>query len=379
MTTYTITGIKLSGYVNGLPTAVAPTEMKIVLSDADTTFSYEVISSSPGNLPEINLTSTAPYAVTFDGVDAEQLFNNVNDLELAGYMNWSGGTTYLLDFYSDSQGADYVFGMGGAALPALNTVAEATTLSQSITGMGPIASGPYEPGAEIAFANLQNVQMTENDVFSGTDADDLYSTGIGNDVVRAGLGDDSVSGNQGTDKLWGQGGADKLSGGGGNDKLYGGLGADVLSGGAGRDKLFGGNSLDRLYGNGGNDALFGNNGNDKLYGNLGNDRLLGGGGNDLMLGGGGNDKLTGGKGNDFMRGGAGSDVFVFNASIDEGTDTIGDFTVGADLIRIGGGITFADVTISENLDGALASWGGTSVLFKGISGADLTTDSFDFI
>jgi Ca2+-binding RTX toxin-like protein len=361
MTTYSITGIKLSNYVNDVPTEIASTELKVVMADANTGFSYQIVASTPGSFSEIEMTSPEPYNVTFDGVLGADLFNSSFDTVLTGYMTWPAGTAYLLDFYSDNQAADYVFQMGGDALPVMNTPADVSTFLQSVTGTGGIASGPYGPGQVLPLADFANVQVTERDVFSGTDLDDIYSTGLGNDVVRAGLGDDTVSGNQGRDKLWGQGGNDKLSGGAGND---------VLNGGLGQDELLGGNSHDRLFGNDGKDALFGNNGNDKLSGGSGRDRLFGGGGND---------ELIGGNGNDFMRGGAGSDVFVYKTTIKEGSDVISDFTVGTDLVRIGGGITFADVVIVQIEKGTLASWGETSVLFKGVAEADLTVDSFDFI
>jgi Ca2+-binding RTX toxin-like protein len=41
----------------------------------------------------------------------------------------------------------------------------------------------------------------------------------------------------------------------------------------------------------------------------------------------GNDILVGGGGNDFLWGGSGADAFVFN-DLDEGSDTILDFTTG---------------------------------------------------
>ncbi len=379
MTTYTITGIKLSSYVNDLPTVITPTELKVVFADGESDLSYKVIDLRSGTFPEIDMTGTNPYYATFDGVRSDQIFNGVFDGTFAGFMTWSAGTAYLLDFYSGTQGADYVFQMGGTPLPTMNTAADASAFYQSITGIGPITSGPYAPGQAIPLTGFQNVQITENDVIFGDNLANNFAAGAGNDEVHGGLGNDTLSGNQGADKLYGQGGADKLVGGIGNDKLFGGVGADVLNGGLGRDKLFGGNFHDRLFGNGGNDALFGNGGNDKMYGGFGNDRLFGGLGNDRMFGGGGNDRLTGSKGDDFMRGGAGADTFIFDGAAIEGANTIGDFTVGTDMIRIGGGITFSDIVMSEGGAGTTVSWGLTSVLLMGVNVADLTVDSFDFV
>ncbi|HMN20049.1 MAG TPA: Ig-like domain-containing protein [Ottowia sp.] len=64
----------------------------------------------------------------------------------------------------------------------------------------------------------------------------------------------------------------------------------------------------------------------------GNDVLYGDGGNDILYGQGGNDELHGGLGDDILYGGTGADQFVFDVSIDNGADEIGDFTVGEDKL-----------------------------------------------
>ncbi|MBI3057537.1 MAG: type I secretion C-terminal target domain-containing protein [Betaproteobacteria bacterium] len=56
--------------------------------------------------------------------------------------------------------------------------------------------------------------------------------------------------------------------------------------------------------------------------------MSGGDGDDHIDGRGGNDVLVGGQGNDTLTGGTGSDRFDYN-NINEGTDTITDFTRGA--------------------------------------------------
>ena len=66
---------------------------------------------------------------------------------------------------------------------------------------------------------------------------------------------------------------------------------------------------------------------DTLNGNAGNDVLYGGSGNDILSGGAGNDVLIGGLGNDSMTGGADADRFMFNGLVNNGADTIADFTI----------------------------------------------------
>ena len=206
--------------------------------------------------------------------------------------------------------------------------------------------------------------------------------------------------------LTGTAGADTLAGRDGNDVLTGGLGADALSGGLGHDTLigddgdatvnsadegndllYGGSGDDLLYGDGGNDALYGDDGasdplagNDLLYGGRGDDLLFGDGGDDALYGNAGDDTLDGGAGTDSLSGGAGADTFVFVAG--HGTDTITDFTPGADRIDLSafadlGGLASLTLTAAGSdtvLD--LSAHGGGTVRLKGIAVADLLAADF---
>jgi Domain of unknown function (DUF4347)/Bacterial Ig-like domain/RTX calcium-binding nonapeptide repeat (4 copies) len=131
---------------------------------------------------------------------------------------------------------------------------------------------------------------------------------------------------------------DRLLGTPKNDDLRGGKGDDILIGGFGIP-LYG---IDRLFGEEGNDTLIGGNDNDWLDGGKGRDRVSGGDGRDVVLGGADNDKLLGGRqddvlvggmGNDMLTGGSGKDTFTFN-SLNEGVDTIRDFSPTEDLIDL---------------------------------------------
>ncbi|MBC6481415.1 MAG: hypothetical protein GDA56_30335 [Hormoscilla sp. GM7CHS1pb] len=114
---------------------------------------------------------------------------------------------------------------------------------------------------------------------------------------------------------------------------------DYRQGGAGDDTLTGGNGDDGLYGHGGNDSLTGDSGNDTLDGGSGRDFLHGGTGNDI---------LSGGDEHDWLYGNEGSDTFVLVSWGADGDlwDVIGDFEDG-DLIQLGGGLSFADLTITD--------------------------------
>jgi large repetitive protein len=132
-----------------------------------------------------------------------------------------------------------------------------------------------------------------------------------------------------------------------NDRILGTPSHDLLRGGRGDDILIGGfgiplYGIDRLFGEDGNDILIGGSGSDWLDGGKGRDRLAGGDRRDLLIGGADDDKLLGGKqddvltggtGNDLLTGGSGKDTFRFT-SLNDGVDTIRDFSPTEDLIDL---------------------------------------------
>jgi Ca2+-binding RTX toxin-like protein len=66
----------------------------------------------------------------------------------------------------------------------------------------------------------------------------------------------------------------------------------------------------------------------------GDDALAGSDGNDILVGGDGDDLIIGGLGDDTLTGGDGRDSFAFSANGGEGNNTITDFDVATDLIRL---------------------------------------------
>ena len=156
--------------------------------------------------------------------------------------------------------------------------------------------------------------------------------GIATPVVTG----DADLGSNSPDRILGTNGDDILTGGSGNDVLMGMRGSDYLDGAIGNDSLFGGK---------GNDILLGGSGNDTLFGSRGADILNGGDGNDILLGGKGNDLLTGGLGSDTLTGGTDNDRFLL--ATNSGTDTITDFEVGKDLLVLGNGLSFSQLSITQ--------------------------------
>jgi hypothetical protein len=150
----------------------------------------------------------------------------------------------------------------------------------------------------------------DDDVIVGTADDDVIDALAGDDVVAGGAGDDIIFGGDGDDVLRGDRNTTSSGGPGGDDIIYGGAGNDRIGGKAGDDQLFGGEGDDRLWGDDGDDLLYG------------------------------------GAGNDVLIGGKGRDTFVLAAG--EGTDFIRDFKVGEDFIGLTEGLSFGDLSVTQN-------------------------------
>lgn len=73
-----------------------------------------------------------------------------------------------------------------------------------------------------------------------------------------------------------------------------------------------------------------------ITGGAGNDSLSGSTANDIISGGAGTDTIRGAAGNDILTGGAGVDTFAQTTAVNNGTDSITDFTAGTggDVINI---------------------------------------------
>ncbi|MEX1233989.1 MAG: calcium-binding protein [Roseovarius sp.] len=155
-----------------------------------------------------------------------------------------------------------------------------------------------------------------DDNIAGGDGDDILIGGDGDDVIVGGRGDDWISGGAGNDRLYGGAGDDEIYGDAGDDEIHGDQGNDVLSGGDGDDRIWGGDDDDVLSGDAGDDLLMGDAGDDVISGGVGNDTAFGGQGDDLIFGDDGDDLLDGGDGNDILVGDEGRDVLIGGAGDD---------------------------------------------------------------
>ena len=133
-------------------------------------------------------------------------------------------------------------------------------------------------------------------------------------------------------------GLKEFNGTSGNDLLYGTDENELINGGAG---------FDYIDGQGGDDVISGGDEMDFILGGAGNDLISGDNGNDMINGGDGHDIIAGGAGSDQLAGGAGNDVFVFEF-FDDGVDTVTDFKVDEDTIKINGVGAGANVDYNQD-------------------------------
>ena len=141
-------------------------------------------------------------------------------------------------------------------------------------------------------------------------------------------------------------GSNRIFGFDGNDYLLGGSGADMIDGGAGNDIL---------YGYAGNDILQGAAGLDRLDDTVGNNVFNGGADDDVLNGGSGNELYIGGAGNDVITTGLGYDLIAFNRG--DGQDTVAASTGRDNTLSLGGGIAYADLSLSRSADNLVLATG----------------------
>lgn len=187
------------------------------------------------------------------------------------------------------------------------------------------------------------------------------------DLMMGSAESETMRGSNRDEHLYGRGGDDAISGGLGDDTLFGNDGDDVLRGDRHSHQAggtVGGNDV--IYGGDGDDNIGGKAGDDTLYGESGDDNIWGNHGDDLLRGGLGDDTLTG----DDASGGTGRDTFVL--ALDEGTDTITDFEVGEDLIGLTAGLSFGQLTLTqENQNTRIAAADQTLAVLNGVLASDL--------
>ncbi|KCV83592.1 hypothetical protein ATO10_02490 [Actibacterium atlanticum] len=199
---------------------------EFTFEDSDGVFEYQVVPGETFDFSPIALTG-------LDGlsVDGTPLGSLPVDQATFGYVEWSGGTSYVL-LFEDSSFADgrqdFIVIIGGAPFEP-ETLEEFYQFEQSITAFGGAPdNGPYAPNTPISLADLPGLGQAPVNLIEG------------------GSKDDFLFGSQDADEINGNGGADTLLGRDGDDVLNGGAGRDIEIGGEGADTfVFGtGSELD---------------------------------------------------------------------------------------------------------------------------------------
>lgn len=165
---------------------------------------------------------------------------------------------------------------------------------------------------------------------------------------------------------------------GDSSPLFGSNEDEFIAGRFGDSVLFGNGGQDTLVGDlegSGNDKLFAGSGDDEVLGNGGDDIVFGEEGDDFLFGGAGNDYLRGGEGDDSLFGGEGTDIFaVFSG---EGTDTVFDFEASRDIIGLGCGVTFDQLTLTQVGNATVISHNGETLInVLNTTATNFTQDTF---
>jgi Ca2+-binding RTX toxin-like protein len=251
-----------------------------------------------------------------------------------------------------------------------NTGASLNTQIQSATANNP---------------TVRNTLDTDDSSTPSTSEEPFPSSGIefvkdGTNTTESTDGDDTITGSANDDVLRGKKGNDLLFSLDGNDWMNGNQGNDLTDGGIGDDTLYGGKGFDTLTGGAASDFLSGNRGEDILIGEKADDTLYGGQGNDILVGGQGNDFLSGDLGDDTLVGEVGSDRFLLSTNF--GMDTIDDFEVGQDLLVLGNGLTFSQLTIAQDSGATLIRFAQTGEILAsitGVSASSISAENFGLI
>ena len=295
----------------------------------------------------------------------------------AGYDTITGGSgndlIYALsenDVIDGGTGNDTIWGGGG------NDTVTGGTGGRDFNFMGTgddtytqVASSILDALVWLGIGNDRATTGAGADLIYGMRGIDVITSNDGNDTIYSGSENDTVDGGAGDDVLWVGEGDDLLTAGDGNDLVYARSGNDYVTGGMGNDTMHMGSGRDTVFGGVGNDTIFGGDDNDLIFGGANDDFVFGGTGNDIIDMGAGNDTFidtfqSGPLGADTITGGSGIDTFQFTSQ--SSNDTITDFEVGIDILRLTQNLWAGTRTSTEVVDDfATVTAGGVVFDFGG--------------
>jgi Ca2+-binding RTX toxin-like protein len=324
------------------------------------------------------------------------LSNHVENLALTGNAAINGTGNSLNNTLTGNSAANWLNGGGGAD----SMQGGAGNDTYVVDNAGDVVGEAVGEGTDLVqssvtytlSANVENLTLTGSTASNGTGnaLDNVLTGNSANNTLTGGEGNDSLNGGTGSDTLIGGQGDDTYVVNVATDVVIenAGEGFDVVNSTAtltlsahvealvlqGWGVINGtGNELNNLLrGNLNGNTLNGNAGNDILEGNDGNDRLTDTSGAALFNGGVGHDALTGGASAEIFVGGlgydtvttaGGNDIILFNKG--DGQDTFAAGGTGSDVISLGGGITYADLTFTKATNDLVLKIGATDqITFK---------------
>jgi alkaline phosphatase len=312
--------------------------------------------------------------------------------------NWGTHTNRPVPVYYQGAGTEILansVGQGfesyGFNVPGIAGLIDQTHIYQTM-------NAAILPEIKFGTTGSDNITVLSGQTLFTGDGADIVESSTPNTTINAGNGDDIISVGSDSSVFTGEGndtvnigttgpaGNTNVDGGNGNDTInvvQGGIGNNVF-GAAGDDNLqvvegsnqflFGGSGKDTLRSSGNNNRLYAGSGDDTLYANI-NDYLSGGDGDDVLFAGaGGGNRLTGGIGIDKF--------YIANAALPTAKNIVTDFTLGTDVIVIGGISTatqFTNLTLSQVGGDTLIKVGNTELAsLLGITSSTLTANNFTF-
>ncbi|QIM67782.1 hypothetical protein A4G16_10645 [Mannheimia granulomatis] len=207
--------------------------------------------------------------------------------------------------------------------------------------------------SDTPFANKFPGSFTDTKTFNNyTEGQSFIGYGTQIENLIGSKFDDKLTGNKAANNIFGGDGVDTIAGGEGDDFINGGLGDDLMFGNQGNDTYVIDSvadvvteevdqGTDHIYSlvnytldaNVENLTLIGTTAKNGT-GNALNNEIRGNDAGNTLNGLAGNDILIGGLGVDTLSGGEGQDTFVFESSLNGKVDTITDFVVGQDKIKL---------------------------------------------
>ncbi|WP_428667709.1 beta strand repeat-containing protein [Reyranella sp.] len=289
--------------------------------------------------------------LVFSSVNYSLSGQHIENLTLTGSGNINGTGNSLANALTGNSGNNVLNGSTGA-----------DTMTGGAGDDTYVVDNAGDTVVEASGGGTDLVQSSVSFSLAGQFVENLTLTGSGN-INATGNGQaNTLTGNSGKNVLDGGTGADTMVGGAGNDTYYvNGAGDSVIEASSGGTDLVFSSISYNLSGQYIEHLTLTGSGNINGTGNSLANALTGNSGNNALDGGSGNDVLNGGAGADVLTGGSGLDTFVFDSALGGAIDTVADFSVANDTIRL-----------DQSIFGAIATLGtlSASAFFAGAGAHD---------